>query len=213
MAEPNYYEELCKATNTPELSETYNQWSDTYEDETESWGWAPPIVTVSTLMEFVEPENCIVLDAGCGTGSIGALLQMMGFNNIHGIDISDGMLEKARAKSLYGYDAYNTLEKMDLNQKLPIESDRYDVVTCGGCISTGAHVQYKALHELIRVTKPGGIISFTVREIYWHEVNFIEFIKDLETQGKIDVKKISWRPYVITSGEMCAHVTLRVIRS
>ncbi len=211
MAEPIYHEELCKATNTTELAEVYNQWSDTYEDETGSWGWAPPIVTVSTLMEFVEPENCMVLDAGCGTGSIGALLQMMGFNNIHGIDISDGMLEKARSKTLYGFDTYGTLEKMDLNQKLPIESDRYDVVTCGGSISAGAHVQYKAIYELIRVTKPGGILSFTVREIYWHEIDFLQIIKDLEAQGKIEVKKITLRPYVITTGEMCKHVTLRVI--
>lgn len=211
MAEPNYYEELCKATNTPELAEAYNQWSDTYDEEVASWGWAPPIVTVSTLMEFVEPENCSVLDAGCGTGAIGVLLQQMGFKNIHGIDISDGMLEKARSRNLYGYEAYGSLKKMDLNQKLPIESDSYDVVTCGGSISTGAHVQYKAIYELIRVTKPGGIFSFTVREIYWHEIDFLQIIKDLEAQGKIEVKKITLRPYAITSGEMCKHVTLRVI--
>ena len=46
-------------------------------------------------------------------------------------------------------------------------------------------------------------------ELMGHEVLIAS--TDLEAQGKIEVKKITLRPYAITSGEMCKHVTLRVI--
>ena len=55
---------------------------------------------------------------------------------------------------------------MDMNQPLAIAADVYDAVTCIGTF-TSTHVAPEALSELIRVTRSGGTVVFTVRDDYW----------------------------------------------
>ena len=99
---PDIHEKVLNASSTSELMEIYDEWALVYEEDVaETWGYRGPSVTVGTLIEFVNPETCAVLDAGCGTGLVGALLQQAGFKQIDGIDYSEGMLEQARLKGAY----------------------------------------------------------------------------------------------------------------
>ena len=201
---PDIHEKVLNASSTRELMEIYDEWALAYEEDVaQTWGYHGPSVTVGTLIEFVDPESSAVLDAGCGTGLVGVLLQQAGFKQIDGIDYSEGMLEQARLKG-----AYEALEKMDMNQALTIASDRYDAVTCVGTF-TGSHVRPQALKELVRITKPGGVLSCTVRSDYWHEANFSQLVSDLEAGGELKVERIEEYPYIISDESTCRLLLLR----
>lgn len=89
-----------------------------------------------------------VLEVGCGTGLV--LLRIREFaRSARGVDLSPGMLEKARAR---GLDV-----KLGSATELPFESSSFDV-TCS--FKVLAHVPdiEKALSEMARVTRPGGMI-------------------------------------------------------
>lgn len=89
-----------------------------------------------------------VLEVGCGTGLL--LSRMAEFASLaHGIDLSPGMLDKARARGLSVTEASAT--------QLPFDDASFDV-TCS--FKVLAHVEDigSALEEMSRVTRPGGVI-------------------------------------------------------
>lgn len=89
-----------------------------------------------------------VLEVGCGTGLV--LLRLREFaKSARGVDLSPGMLEKARTR---GLDV-----KLGSATELPFEANQFDV-TCS--FKVLAHVPdiERALSEMARVTRPGGMI-------------------------------------------------------
>ena len=46
-------------------------------------------------------EDARILDAGVGTGLVGALLAERGYQNLVAMDLSNGMLDEARKKNVY----------------------------------------------------------------------------------------------------------------
>jgi ubiquinone/menaquinone biosynthesis C-methylase UbiE len=89
-----------------------------------------------------------VLECGCGTGLI--LERIAGFaRSARGIDMSPGMLEKARGRGLDGVEASVTA--------IPFPADQFDVACAFKVL---AHVPDigRALSEMARVTRPGGVV-------------------------------------------------------
>lgn len=87
-----------------------------------------------------------VLEVGCGTGLV--LERIARFaSDAQGIDLSPGMLDKARARGLKVFEGSAT--------ELPFDSNSFDV-TCS--FKVLAHVPdiSRALSEMTRVTRPGG---------------------------------------------------------
>lgn len=98
--------------------------------------------------EFVQRygEQRDVLEVGCGTGLV--LTRLAGFaRSARGVDLSPGMLEKARARGLEVVEGSAT--------ELPFPDASFDV-TCS--FKVLAHIPEigKALSEMARVTRPGG---------------------------------------------------------
>ena len=73
---------------------------------------------------------------------------------------------------------YQKLQKVDLNQNIECEDNYYDAVMCVGTFTFG-HVKPTALDEFIRITKPGGLICFTINEGIYEEYGFDKKIKML----------------------------------
>lgn len=46
-------------------------------------------------------KNASILDVACGTGFVGEFLYEKGFQNLYGLEPSEGMASAARAKNLY----------------------------------------------------------------------------------------------------------------
>jgi SAM-dependent methyltransferase len=98
-----------------------------------------------------------ILDAGAGTGLLGAALHDRGLRWLDGLDLSPAMLAVAESKGVY-----RSLDEARLGQRLPYEDGTYDAVVSSGVLTTG-HAPASSLDELVRVTRPGGHIVFTLR--------------------------------------------------
>jgi ubiquinone/menaquinone biosynthesis C-methylase UbiE len=171
----------------------------------EDWGYTSPQKAVQLLLEAMGFHDMAILDAGCGTGLVGALLKEAGISSITGIDYSPGMLAEAERKG-----AYETLHTMDMNVPLMLPSDHFDAVTCIGTF-TSTHVKPGALHELVRVTRRDGFLVFTVRDDYWHEESFVNLVTELHVTRKVQIEQIRLEPYIHSEGSKCRMVVLRVM--
>ena len=67
------------------------------------------------------------------------------------------MLAEAERKSVY-----RSLVEARLGERLPYEDATYDAVVSSGVLTTG-HAPASSLDELVRVTRPGGHVVFTLR--------------------------------------------------
>ncbi len=100
--------------------------------------------------EFVRRygEGKDVLEVGCGTGLV--LERIARFaRSATGIDLSPGMLERARARGLKVEQGSATA--------LPFEADRFDV-SCSFKVLAHVREIERALAEMARVTRPGGYV-------------------------------------------------------
>ncbi len=96
-----------------------------------------------------------ILEVGVGTGL--SLPYYSAGNRIVGIDLSEHMLEKARARvARQGLSHVEDLAIMDA-ENLDYADESFDVVTAQCVVNTVPHPE-KALEEFARVLKPGGEI-------------------------------------------------------
>jgi SAM-dependent methyltransferase len=97
------------------------------------------------------PRRPRALDAGCGTGLQTAVLAELGYE-AHGMDLSAGLLEVARRKPAPG-----ALTRGDLHA-LPYAAGVFDAATCCGSTLSFVDDAGRALAELSRVLRPGGLL-------------------------------------------------------
>lgn len=102
------------------------------------------------------PQSARVLDAGCGTGLIGAGLHALGRDNLTGADISAAMLARARARGIY-----RALAKCDLCA-MPFSDGDFDAVVCIAVLTYAASIE-RVFREFERVLRPGGLLVFSHR--------------------------------------------------
>ena len=102
------------------VQEGYGEWAETYED------------TVLDLMDLRLLERVTMVDwprvgravdLACGTGRIGAWLRRAGVERIEGVDVTEAMLERARAKRVY-----ERLVLADVT-RTGLDSGAYDLAT------------------------------------------------------------------------------------
>jgi ubiquinone/menaquinone biosynthesis C-methylase UbiE len=103
---------------------------------------------------LLPPGRLEVLDVGCGTCEIGLLFAEMG-HRVTGLDLSEKMLEKARAKADgKGFNA--TFRKGDAEIP-PFEAQTFDVVVNRHLLWTLPHPDV-AIQNWKRVLKEGGVL-------------------------------------------------------
>ena len=170
---------IYKLKTTEEVMKYYDEWGEKgkYNKDMLQWNYTGPEECVETLSRYQKNKDILIFDAGCGTGLVGIKLKKNGFLNFHGADLSQTLLDSI-PKSLY-----LKLEKTDLNHPLQIENNLYDVVMCVGTFTFG-HVKPIALDEFVRITKPGGLICFTINEGIYEDYEFDKKISDLKENNK-----------------------------
>lgn len=169
---------LYRAKTSAEVEASYDEWAGDYESDLESFGYRIPAVAAGLFGRFVAPDDAVVLDAGCGSGLMGQLLQVLGYANITGIDLSDGMLRVAERTG-----AYASLRKMRLGERLDFDDDAFDATTAIGVLTPG-HAGPEALEELIRVTKPGGHLIISMRADGDAGRPYVDAADALESDGR-----------------------------
>ncbi len=115
-----------------------------------------PVATAAVCARLLA-RDARVLDAGAGTGLLGAELVERGFTHLDALDLSPAMLAVAERKGIYG-----ALTEGRLGDALPYDSGAYDAVVSCGVLTTG-HAPASCLEELVRITRPGGHVIFTLR--------------------------------------------------
>lgn len=177
MTEQNRVQWVYSARNEQELEARYDQWAAEYDGDLETdFGWLSPQRTADTLAQYVA-RDAIILDAGAGTGLVGQCLYDLGYRQLTAMDLSLGMLEVARQKNIY-----QALDQMVMGETLDYATDRFDATVVVGVFTQG-HAPAGSLDELVRVTKPGGHIVFSLRTDTYRENGFKEKQEALEAAG------------------------------
>ncbi len=192
------HDRVLNATTKDELIAAYAEWADQYDsDLINDMGYVAPVTAGALLQSRLSDRNARILDAGCGTGIVGEVLHQNGYDNVEGIDYSQHMLEKAAEKGVY-----KGLSQGDLMQPLDIADDSYDAIISVGTF-TCSHVGPAAMSELIRITKPGGYICFTVREQAWEAEDYRAKMEGIEASGIWEMKEQHTADYIQQEGSQC----------
>lgn len=138
----------------------YDRWAPDYDQDVAALQYRAPRLAVDCLTQALPgpPHAALILDVACGTGLVAAELQARGFLQLYGVDGSPGMLEQAKARHLYQHLSLCTLGR----EPLPSPEGTFDAVLMVGALSDG-QVPCSAIPELLRVTKPGGLVCLTTR--------------------------------------------------
>ncbi|XP_004630626.2 methyltransferase-like protein 27 isoform X2 [Octodon degus] len=160
---PEVLQQVGVAHSITDLSQKlqfYDFWAPNYDQDVAVLQYRAPSLAVDCLTQAIPhlPPTALILDVACGTGLVAAELQVRGFLQLHGVDGSPGMLEHARARGLYQQLSLCTLGQ----EPLPSPEGTYDAVLMVGALSEG-QVPCTAIPELLRVTKPGGLVCLTTR--------------------------------------------------
>ena len=160
----------------------YSVWAETYDNSF--------VVDMQYKLHFFVAQEFVVnggkglvLDVGAGTGALAQALSQKGKFSIEATDISEEMLKVAASKKIYKRSFLS-----DLTKEIPVENGNYDGVVSSGTFTHG-HVGPSAMAELVRVTKPGGLITISVNEKHWVALDFESEVKKLSQYTKNYVLK------------------------
>jgi predicted TPR repeat methyltransferase len=198
-------DKVYTAQNDQELMEAYKEWAGKYENDTVgTLGYVAHIATAKALAASLDDTDSRILDAGCGTGLVGSELAGMGYTNLDALDYSQEMLKQAEQKKIYSRHM-----QADLSASLDIEKNVYDAVVCTGTFTYG-HVKAHAFDELVRITRPGGIICFTIREGAYEDYGYRDRMRELEQVGKWELVRMYDTEYLKEENISCKMCIYRV---
>jgi MFS family permease len=148
---------LYGARDLDQLSEEYERIASRYDAElVDGMGYRAPEAVAEAVRRLLD-RDARILDVGAGTGLLGVALAEAGFTRVDGMDLSQGMLAEAARKRVYG-----DLRQGRLGNALGYETAEYDGVVASGVLTLG-HAPASCLDELVRITRPGGRVIFTLR--------------------------------------------------
>lgn len=148
---------IYNAKTKEELRAAYDQWADAYDAQiVDDYGYRGHELVVAAIRPHLA-DDARLLDAGAGSGTVGMAAIGAGFTSIDAVDMSTRMLEKAKARGIYG-----DIRVGVLGEPLDYDTDSYDGVLSSGVFTPG-HAPASCLDELVRIVKPSGLISFTLR--------------------------------------------------
>ena len=139
------------------VARVFDRFADTFESSLANLHYAGPGLLMAALMESVPfaERKLAVLDAGCGTGLCGPLLRSTA-RTLVGVDLSSGMLAKARERAVY-----DELVESELVAFMRAHPAAYDLI-----VSADTLVYFGALEEVFqaaaRSLKPRGVLAFTL---------------------------------------------------
>lgn len=151
-----WLERVFSAGDARELASSYDEWAESYDADMLAIGYLNPAIVCGLVARHVADLDGPILDAGCGTGLMGEILATLGYRQLVGLDMSQGMLERAGARQVY-----RELRAGVLGAPLAFGDEAFAAAIASGVFTAG-HAPADALDELLRITRRGGqlIIAF-----------------------------------------------------
>jgi predicted TPR repeat methyltransferase len=108
----------------------FNSFAGSFDQVVHGLDYRVPTLVAATLQQLFGPgqRNLRVLDAGCGTGLCGTSLRAYA-DRLTGVDLSAGMLAKAKESELY-----DELVMAELTEFLGAAGPRYDLIAAGDAL-------------------------------------------------------------------------------
>lgn len=186
---------VYESTNDKELEDRYDQWAADYDNDlAEEFAWNAPQNATDVFVKHVD-KQAHVLDAGAGTGLVGECLVSEGYKDLAAMDLSQGMLDEAESKNIY-----NAFYQMALGGDLDFDTDEFDAVISVGVFTQG-HAPANSLDELARITKPGGLIVFSLRIDTYEPAGFKKQQTGMEESGVWELAEMTDEFQPLPKGE------------
>ena len=152
-----YTQQAPERADDAYVAKLFDRMSGYFDHSLARLGYAAPQLLTAALAEFIPfgEKRLAVLDAGAGTGLCGPLLRSSACQLV-GVDLSAGMLAKARERNVY-----DELHEGELVAFMRAHPTEYDLV-----ISADTLVYFGLLEEAFGAAhaalRPGGILAFTL---------------------------------------------------
>jgi demethylmenaquinone methyltransferase/2-methoxy-6-polyprenyl-1,4-benzoquinol methylase len=148
------------------------------------------------------PRGGRVLDVGCGTAELSLLLARMGAREVVGVDLSEGMLARGRAKVAASPHAARVRLQRGDAMALPFPEGSFDAAASAFVMRNVPDVD-RMLREMARVVRPGGHVVVMelshppaplVRRLFQPFFRFMPPLVGRLTRGRAGVAAYAWLP-------------------
>lgn len=166
------------STKSETVERDYDKFAETgnYDETFTEWDYVGPETAAAILRNYV-PLSSAIMDAACGSGLTGIALRNLGYTEIHGMDISQSLLDLAKKTG-----AYASLRKVDMQAiPLPIDDHTFDTVNFIGALTY--FETNDILKELCRIVKPEGYVVFSQRDDLMRKWNYDTQLREIEEMG------------------------------
>jgi predicted TPR repeat methyltransferase len=155
----------CTGRDVPErasngfVETTFDSFAASFESKLERLSYRAPALVAAMLEDsgLEQSHRLEVLDAGCGTGLCGALVAPFA-RRLVGVDLSQGMLARAKEKNVY-----HALIKAELTDYLRDNGEGFDLI-----VSADTLVYFGDLEGVIAAfagaLRPNGLLVFTLEQ-------------------------------------------------
>ena len=140
------------------VRQTFDLFADEFDRKLAELDYRAPALLAGLLSADHPAGGLDVLDAGCGTGLCAKALRPHA-RRLVGVDLSDGMLQRARARGLY-----DELHAAELVGFLAAHRQAFDLVMAADVFCYFG-VLDDALAAACAALRPGGRLAFTVEEL------------------------------------------------
>ena len=179
--------EVYAAETSEELTAVYDRWSDGYDRYMNEGGYRHPAVCAALVARYLPDLQAPLLDAGVGTGLVGDLLSILGYQKLTGIDISNNMLDVARRKGIY-----SELKIANLLSDVELPFGHYAGAVAAGVFTTG-HVGTRGFDTLSSLVAKNGWLIITIKSTIWDH-GFSNYLHTKERSGAIKILEKT-KPY------------------
>ena len=171
-------DQVYSAKDAGSTRQVYENWAVEYNSENFKNGYRVPSIGCALFARHVDCDAGPVFDAACGTGIVGGILELLGYKQIVGSDLSPAMLKAAQTLN-----AYERLYEHDLANPLPEANATFNAVVCFGSLGPG-HAPASCLDEFIRITRSEGHVVFNTRAETYAQQGLKEKVESLTAMGK-----------------------------
>jgi predicted TPR repeat methyltransferase len=149
------------------VAEEFDSFSSSFDSKLEALGYRAPELVAEALTRAIAPATSAgdILDAGCGTGLCAPRLRPFA-GRLDGVDLSEGMLDKARARG-----GYDSLAHAELTEFMANHTAQWNTIVSADTLCYFGELApvFDAARSALR---PGGWLVFSVEALEASEQHY-----------------------------------------